>query len=63
MEVDHNDKDGKGKAWFDQVQLEKAKSLQAITRCKTAVSRLKQTAGAQAEPPLTLMKASMMTAH
>lgn len=23
MEVDHNDKDGKGKAWFDQVQLEK----------------------------------------
>ncbi|KDN91192.1 hypothetical protein EF87_20220 [Bacillus amyloliquefaciens] len=23
MEVDHKDKDGKGKAWFDQVQLEK----------------------------------------
>ena len=23
MEVDHKDKDGKGKAWFDEVQLEK----------------------------------------
>lgn len=27
MEVDYKDKDGKGKVWFDEVQLEKGEVL------------------------------------